>query len=93
MNKENLIKYVKTNTNLNEADVRKCIDTVFAGIVHGLKTSGTARFIGFGTFKVMTKLACTGRNPRTGEPIVIAETRKISFKSGKAVRGIINVRC
>lgn len=38
---------------------------------------------GFGTFKQTVRNERIGRNPRTGEPVKIAATKKLTFKSTK----------
>ena len=42
--------------------------------------------VGFGTFKVNTRSARIGRNPKTGEEIQISETKVPSFKAGKNLK-------
>ncbi|CSA16236.1 DNA-binding protein HU [Vibrio cholerae] len=46
--------------------------------------------VGFGTFSVRTRAARTGRNPKTGEEIKIAEAKVPSFKAGKALKDACN---
>lgn len=41
---------------------------------------GPVTLRGFGTFKMTTKKARTGRNPKTGELIEIPEKRVLTFK-------------
>ena len=38
---------------------------------------------GFGTFKVATRAAKMGRNPKTGEVVNIPERKAVVFKRGK----------
>ncbi|OXE27891.1 DNA-binding protein HU, partial [Vibrio parahaemolyticus] len=46
--------------------------------------------VGFGTFSVRTRAARTGRNPKTGEEIQIAEAKVPAFKAGKALKDACN---
>jgi len=41
---------------------------------------------GFGIFKTKISAARTGRNPRTGEAVQIAEKRAMSFKASNALK-------
>ncbi|KOR28718.1 hypothetical protein TI03_04100 [Achromatium sp. WMS1] len=45
--------------------------------------------VGFGTFGVKKRAARTGRNPKTGEPIEIAEAWVPNFKAGKMLKDAV----
>lgn len=51
-----------------------------------LKIKIIHKLIGFGTFKLNVRKARTGRNPRTGEEIKIAEAKVPAFVAGKALK-------
>jgi integration host factor subunit beta len=57
---------------------------VFIGKHEGLA------LMGFGSFKVRKKKARVGRNPRTGEKILIPEKYSISFHPGKVMKDMVN---
>lgn len=90
MNKQDLIDYVSTKTGLNKKDAGHAIDAVFDGIVAGLKADKDARFVGFGSFSVISTAARKGRNPRTGEEIAIAASKRPTFKPGKEFKEAVN---
>ena len=46
-----------------------------------LRAGDTVALIGFGKFQVKARPARTGRNPATGHPIEIPESRKLHFKA------------
>ena len=86
MNKQDLIDFVATKTELTKKDITNAVDAVFEGIISGLKTSQEARFIGFGSFTVRHRPARQGRNPRTGDKIDIAATNQLIFKAEKELK-------
>ena len=45
---------------------------------------------GFGTFEVRTRVARSGRNPRTGEEIKVPAQKTPAFKVGKLLKDAIN---
>jgi DNA-binding protein HU-beta len=47
---------------------------------------------GFGKFKVQHKPARPARNPRTGESIAVAATRKLAFQPAKALKDALGPR-
>lgn len=55
-----------------------------------LKKGGDVSLIGFGTFAVTKRAACTGRNPRTGEEIKIKATKTPKFRPGKALKDALD---
>ena len=66
--------------------VAEVIDRVFAAIAGALGDEGKYTHPGFGTFTVKTRNARPGRNPRTGEPIDIAESTTVAFKPAAELR-------
>ena len=90
MNKQDLIEFVTTKSELTKKDATQVIDAVFDGIIAGLKESKDARFIGFGSFAVQVSAARKGRNPRTGVEIEIPASNRITFKAGKELKAVVN---
>lgn len=83
MNKTELVEKVASLSNLGKAEAQCAIDSVFEAITGALVAKDEVRINGFGTFSVADRAATTGRNPRTGEEIQIAATRRPKFKAGK----------
>lgn len=52
-------------------------------ILKELGKGGEVGFPGFGTFKVVDRKARMGVNPKTGEKIQIAASKKPKFRAGK----------
>ncbi len=48
------------------------------------------QLVGFGSFQVRAKRARKGRNPQTGEPIIISARKVLKFKPGKALHQAVN---
>ena len=55
-----------------------------------LKKGDEVRLVGFGTFSVSKRKASTGRNPRTGEPMMIKASTQPKFKAGKGLKDSVN---
>lgn len=90
MNKQDLIDFVAKKTELTKKDANGAVDAVFEGIVASLKAGDDARFLGFGSFTITARAARTGRNPRTGDEITIAASKRPSFKAGKEFKTALN---
>lgn len=90
MNKQDLIDFVATKTGLTKKDSGQAVDSVFDGIISGLKANKEARFVGFGSFGINASAARKGRNPKTGLEIDIAAKNRIVFKAGKEFKETVN---
>ena len=85
MNKTELIATVAEKAELSKKDSEKAVNAVFEAITESLKAGDKVALVGFGTFDVKERAERTGKNPRTGEPVVIAATRVPGFKAGKGL--------
>ncbi len=90
MNKNDLVSNVASATGLSKADAGKAVDGVLGAISNALAAGGDVRLVGFGTFSVAHRKASQGRNPRTGERILIPASNLPKFKAGKALKSKVN---
>lgn len=89
MNKTELIATVAEKAELSKKDSEKAVNAVFEAITESLKAGDKVALVGFGTFDVKERAERTGKNPRTGEPVVIAATRVPGFKAGKGLKDAV----
>ena len=90
MNKQELIGQLADRTGMSRGDAALAVNTVFECITDTLRKGHEIRLVGFGTFSVGTRKASTGRNPRTGEPMNIAESSQPKFRPGKGLKDAVN---
>jgi len=81
--KDALIKAVAEKTGATAAATRAAIDAFLDVTRTRAEEGDTVRINGFGSFSVKARPARKGRNPRTGETLEIAETRRLTFKASK----------
>lgn len=74
---------------LTNADAYRMIDVIFDEIGQSLIHGEDVKITGFGTFKILSKPARIGRNPRTGVPAVISARRVTSFHPSNEFRKIV----
>ena len=89
MNKTDLVAAVSAKAEISKKDADEAVKAVFDAITEALAEGEKVALVGFGTFEVKTRAARTGKNPRTGEVIDIAETKIPSFKAGSALKGAV----
>ncbi len=90
MNKSQLTAHVAAEASVTTPTAERLVDAVFSAIAEALARDETVAIARFGKFAVRTRAARTGRNPQTGEPVVIAASRAPSFKAAKALRDAVN---
>lgn len=90
MEKFNLVDQVAQELNLTKKEANSVIQTIFAAVEEGLVSGETIRVSGFGSFQVKTRAERKGVNPKTGEEIVIPETKVVTFKPAVALKTFVN---
>ena len=71
------------------AQAERTVDAVIEGIKTGVKKTKSVQLVGFGTFKVVTRKARIGVNPRTRTKIKIKARKTVKFVVGKAFKQIL----
>jgi DNA-binding protein HU-beta len=86
MNKAELITAVSIKGEMSKKDAEKAIETVFGTIEEALENHESVKLVGFGTFSVKDRDEKNGRNPQTGESIVIPAKSVPVFKAGSELK-------
>ena len=69
-------------TNRAVAMLNDTVDLLSKHLVNGSKV----RIVGLGSFQVKRRQARMGRNPRTGEPVRIKASKKVTFRPAKELK-------
>lgn len=89
MNKSELIKQIADRAGLSQAKAGDALDAFCASVIDALSQGGEVAIIGFGTFKVSDRAERMGRNPQTGEAVLIPASRVPKFSAGKALKDAV----
>ena len=90
MNKNDLVQKLSERTGLSKMDAQKAVDGVFEVVTDALKSGDEVRITGFGVFVVSSRAGGKGRNPQTGEEIVIKASKAPRFRAGKPLKDALN---
>lgn len=91
MTKSELIELVSSKAGVfSRKDVEIIIDTLFQGMTDSLIKGGKVEIRGFGSFKLKSREGRQGRNPKSGENVMIGAKKVPFFKAGKEIRERIN---
>ena len=80
--------YQKTNHTL--AQSADLVDTLFEIIKQTLESGEDVLISGFGKWSVRAKRERRGRNPQTGEPLMLAPRKVVTFKCASVLRHKLN---
>jgi len=86
MNKAQLINEVAAAGGLKKKDAAAAVDATINSIVNSIRKGEKVQLSGFGTFETKVRGARTGRNPKTGETVMIPECRYPVFTASKALK-------
>lgn len=67
----------------NEAEAK--VNTILDVMKEVILTEGELNFVGWGKFEIIDRAERKGRNPNTGETMVIPAKKVVRFKPGKAL--------
>ena len=83
MNKEELVRTIAIKTAISQKEVSEVLNALIESIVETVASGEKIVLVGFGTFEPRDRKERQGRNPQTGEPILIPATRVPAFSAGK----------
>ena len=90
MTKIEFVDAVAKETEWTKKDSEEAINAVVKVITNTLVAGEKLSIVGFGTFEVVERAAREGRNPQTGESMMIKASKTIKFKLAKALKELIN---
>ena len=90
MNKAELIVAMAEAADMSRKDAEKALKAFTDVIAEELKKGEKVQIVGFGTFEVSERAEREGRNPQSGEAMMIAASKAPKFKAGKALKDLVN---
>ncbi|PWB65463.1 MAG: DNA-binding protein HU [Bradyrhizobiaceae bacterium] len=90
MTKNELIAAVAEQTSLEKDAASAAVEATFEVIARALRAGDEVKIVGFGTFRVASRAAREGRDPRTGAPVKIEAARRPKFTAGKGLKDAVN---
>ncbi len=91
MNKNELAAKMVEDSGVTKVDALKVVDSLVEVVCDELNgKDGKLTLVGFGTFKTIVKKKKKGRNPRTGDTIIIPKKTVVKFIPGKKLKELVN---
>jgi integration host factor subunit alpha len=93
MTKAEIVQAVYTRLGgFSKKESADLVDLVFETMKETLGRGEKIKISGFGNFVLRDKRQRQGRNPQTGDPIVITERRVLNFKASQILKHALNLR-
>ena len=90
MTRREMIASVAAAEGITIKEAELVVKTVFAAIEEALAKENRVEIRGFGSFKVKSYPRYQGRNPRTGDTILVKSKKLPFFKAGKELKERVN---
>lgn len=90
MTGSDLVDALCASQSLSKADAKKYLDALLSLVGDALAKGDEVSLNGFGKFRVKDSAAREGRNPQTGEPMVIRASKRVGFTAAKALKDKVN---
>lgn len=88
MVKHDIVTEVVNRTGLSKTKAEIAVETVFETMKRAMERGDRIELRGFGVFNIRPRKTGIGRNPRTGEEVVIPPGKAVRFKPGKDLQSL-----
>lgn len=89
MIRSDIVTAMAASTGWTKAASDRALRALLASIKTSLKRGQAVRLVGFGTFCVGRRKPRRGKNPRTGQPMLVTAGRTPRFKPSKELKRAI----
>jgi len=91
LTKAELAELLFEQVGLNKREAKDMIETFFGEIRNALERGEAVKLSGFGNFQLRDKPQRPGRNPKTGEEILITARRVVTFHASQKLKEMVEV--
>lgn len=88
--KEFIERFYKNAEVQHKIEAERLVNTFLNTVKECIAEGKNIEFKGFGTFAIKEKAQTVGRNPHTGEEVVIPAKKVVKFRAGKELKEIVN---
>lgn len=88
--KADIVERVFRKVGFSKKEASQVVDSIFEIVKRHLECGEKVKVSGFGTFSVHDKQSRRGRNPQTGDTIIIRGRRVLGFKASPVLKKSLN---
>lgn len=90
MTKQDIVNYLHDKMGYPKTELEDIVEETFTIIKKSVLADGKVKLSGFGNFEVRYRKPRRGRNPQTGQDMMIAGRRSLVFKPSPALKKSVN---
>lgn len=90
MTKADIVERIYEKVGFSKKEATEVVESIFDIIKKYLESDDKVKISGFGNFVVNEKHPRKGRNPQTGEEIIISGRRVLTFKASQVLKKVMN---
>lgn len=90
MTKADIVERIYEKIGFSKKEASEVVESIFEIIKGRLGRGDKVKISGFGNFVVNSKRPRKGRNPQTGEEIIISGRKVLTFKASQVLKKTIN---
>jgi len=90
MTKADIVERIYEKVGFSKKVATEVVESIFELVKRRLEQGEKVKISGFGNFTVNEKRPRKGRNPQTGEEIVISGRRVLTFKASQVLKKTMN---
>jgi integration host factor subunit alpha len=90
MTKADIVERIYEKVGFSKKEASEVVESIFEVIKSRLEHGDKVKISGFGNFVVNQKRPRKGRNPQTGEEIIITGRKVLTFKASQVLKKTIN---
>jgi integration host factor subunit alpha len=90
LTKRDIVNSIYDKMDIPRHECSRIVDSVFEIVKGELQDGNIVKISGFGQWNVRQKRARKGRNPQTGEAMIIDERKVVTFKVSQVLRDGFN---
>jgi len=90
MTKADIVERIYEKVGFSKKEATEVVESIFEIVKRCLERGQKVKISGFGNFVVNEKRPRKGRNPQTGDEIVISGRRVLTFKASQVLKKTMN---
>ncbi len=86
LTKADMVEHLYDKIGLNKREAKDLVEMFFEEIKSSLEQGENVKLSGFGNFVLRDKKSRPGRNPKTGEEVLVSARRVVTFRPGQKLK-------
>lgn len=89
MDNNQMIRAMAIDAKISKTQAQRALNSFIANTAKALKKGERVGIVGLGFFSIKTNSGRPGRNPQTGEVIIVSGKKVVRFKAGASFKNLV----